>query len=152
MAMIDIVELMATSDNVLNVGFTDPSEISQSLDTVSQTVTAHPVPSRSIILDKSTFAKSSRGNTTVYSVPFEEFSILNVSGEDKLQGLTGPAVGIVIGKKLEVSYEGGETEVFETGMVFFVGANTPVEFKGDVDVWMAFYDGSEKVGGQVGKQ
>lgn len=147
---------MATSDNVLNVGFTDPSEISQSLPIVSKYVKAQPSPASSIKLAHTPFSKSSQGNISVYSVPFEEFSIMRVTGSDEMKGLSGPAVGIVTsGKGVKVTeVDSGKGLELDEGMVFFFGANTGSKFELEegAEVWLAFYDGDKEARGQVGKQ
>lgn len=154
---------MATSDNVLNIGFTSPSEIAESLLIVSKTVSAQPTPASSIILSHSTFSKSAQGKITAYSVPFEEFSIMRVSGSDEMRALSGPAVGIVtegegvvVGETGQGEQEGknGKGLTLDQGMVFFLGANTATRFDlpEGAEVWLAFYDGDKEAGSQVGQQ
>ncbi|KAK8847508.1 mannose-6-phosphate isomerase, class I [Kwoniella newhampshirensis] len=142
----DIVELMAISDNVLNVGFM-PSEEKDTVSLVAQTVTCTPKSIPEIKLDSQPFSsKSSTGKTTVYSTPFEEFSILRIQGDDTLKALDGPAVAIV----LEGDWSAGDVQAGEgskveggEGTVLFVGAGTETKWsvKDKGEVWMAFYDG-----------
>lgn len=141
----EIVELMAASDNVLNVGFT-PDKNSTKL--VAKAITAKPMPAEEILLKKETYHKGQEGHTTVYAVPFEEFSILHVQGSETLQPITGPGIAIVT--------ESEETMIGETkaprGSVWFVGAGSELKVKGKGEVWMAFYDGDKQSAGEVGKQ
>jgi mannose-6-phosphate isomerase len=152
---------MATSDNVLNIGFTSPSEIAESLPIVSRAVSAQPASASSIILSHSTFTKSANGNITAYSVPFEEFSIMRVSGSDRLKALSGPAIGIVTqgrGVRVEEQGKGGGGDGsgldLDEGMVFFLGAGTDAcfELPDGAEAWLAFYDGDKEARGQVGEQ
>ena len=115
-------------------------------------MTATPKLPESIKLNSSTFKKGSKGNTTVYATPFEEFSILQVSGQEKLEALNGPAIAIVTEGKVSITESGskGEAEAAEAGTVFFIGAGADVEFSAGGVVWAAFYDGDEN--SQVGKQ
>jgi hypothetical protein len=80
---------MAASDNVLNVGFT-PDKNSTSL--VAKAITAQPSPVSDILLKRQTYHKGKQGNTTVYATPFEEFSILRISGSETLEPLNGPGI------------------------------------------------------------
>lgn len=113
-------------------------------------MTATPKLPESIKLQSSTFKKGSKGNTTVYATPFEEFSIMQISGEEKLQALNGPAIAIVTEGKVSITESGSQREASEAGTVFFIGAGADVEVSAGGVVWAAFYDGDES--SQVGKQ
>lgn len=133
----------------MNVGFT-PDKDSTSL--VAKTMTATPKLPESIKLKSSAFKKGSKGNTTVFATPFEEFSIMRITGEEKLQALNGPAIAIVTEGKVYITdaESGSKGEAAEAGTVFFIGAGADVEFSSGGVVWAAFYDGDENP--QVGKQ
>ena len=137
--MTDIVELMAISDNVLNVGFLPDQESKDNTRLVAQAMTARQTDPGSIILSHQPFSKGTKGNTEVYSVPFEEFSILRISGEEDLEPLDGPMIAIVTSG--EVSLGQGEEKAGE-GSVWFVGAGTRLQVSGGGEVWAAFYDAS----------
>ncbi|ORY20918.1 putative mannose-6-phosphateisomerase [Naematelia encephala] len=141
----EIVELMAASDNVLNVGFT-PEKDSTSL--VARTVSGTPHTPADLKLKSQSFSKGSKGHTTVYAVPFEEFSILRIDGQEVLAPLSGPGIAIVTESKGTV-VAGNEAK---SGSVWFVGAGSELVVEGDGVVWMAFYDGDQESKGQVGKQ
>lgn len=134
---------MCDSDNVLNVGFTPDKDDTK---LVARTMTAAPMAPEAIKLPSSTFKKGSKGNTTVYATPFEEFSIMRIAGEEKLQALNGPAIAIVTEGSVSLN---GESKA-EAGSVFFLPAGTDVEFSAGGEVWAAFYDGDENK--QVGAQ
>nr|XP_031858234.1 mannose-6-phosphate isomerase, class I [Kwoniella shandongensis]KAA5525306.1 mannose-6-phosphate isomerase, class I [Kwoniella shandongensis] len=140
----DIVELMAISDNVLNVGFMPASE-KDTISLVAQTVTCTPKSIPEIKLASQPFTKSSSGKTTVYSTPFEEFSILRIEGDDSLKALDGPAVAVVLEGEWSVTDGKGQTkEGGGEGTVLFIGAGTETKWSGKGEVWMAFYDGDAK--------
>lgn len=132
---------------MLNVGFT-PDKDSTSL--VAKTMTATPKKPESIKLASSTFDKGSKGNTTVYATPFEEFSIMRISGEETLKALNGPAIAIVTEGEVSISESGGKSEKVGAGAVYFIGAGADVEISSGGEVWAAFYDGDENK--QLGAQ
>lgn len=146
----EIVELMAASDNVLNVGFT-PDKNSTSL--VAKTITAKPQSIPEIRLKHELYHKGIKGNTTVYTVPFEEFSILQIKGEETLKPITGPGVAIVVKSDgTTISGDSLKDAKAPKGSAWFVGAGTELQVGGDGEVWMAFYDGDAKSADEVGKQ
>lgn len=140
---------MAASDNVLNVGFTPEKD-----DTVlvAKTMTCKPMPAAEIMLKRQQFHKSAKGNTVVYSVPFEEFSMLHVKGDDVLAPLSGPGVAIITEGEGVSLGEKGQSQKCDTGSVWFVAAGVELEVKGGGEVWMAFYDGDTASNDEVGKQ
>jgi mannose-6-phosphate isomerase len=139
---------LISSDNVLNVGFT-PDKDSTKL--VAKTMTATPKSPSSIKLASSAFTKGTKGNTTVYATPFEEFSIMRIAGEEQLQALNGPAIAIVTEGQVSITETGKDSaSPAEAGTVFFIGAGADIEFSAGGEVWAAFYDGDEN--SQVGKQ
>lgn len=143
---------MAASDNVLNVGFT-PDKNSTTL--VAKAITAQPSPVSDILLKRQAYHKGKQGNTTVYATPFEEFSILRISGSETLEPLNGPGIAIVTeseGTTLLDSQSSDSPVKAPRGSVWFLGAGTRLEVQGKGEVWMAFYDGDEKSGNEVGKQ
>jgi len=130
------------------VGFT-PDKDSTKL--VAKTMTATPKTPSSIKLASSSFSKGTKGNTTVYATPFEEFSIMRIAGEEQLQALDGPAIAIVTEGQVSVQETGKKSiSPAEAGSVFFIGAGANVQFSAGGEVWAAFYDGDRN--SQVGKQ
>jgi len=138
---------MAASDNVLNVGFI-PSSDKDSTRLVTQTVSCTPQSPSDLLLEKQPFHKGTKGHTTVYAVPFEEFSILHIEGSESLKPITGPGVAIVTESK--GTRVGGQEA--PRGSVWFVGAGEELTVDGDGEVWMAFYDGDGKSAKEVGQQ
>ncbi|WVR04735.1 mannose-6-phosphate isomerase, class I [Kwoniella sp. DSM 27419] len=146
----EIVELMAISDNVLNVGFT-PDEDKDDPTLVTKTVTCSPKTPEELILKSQQFSKSKTGKTTVYSTPFEEFSILRIEGEDTLQAFDGPGIAIVIDGQWTITDESAsaqDSEWQDQGSVWFIGAGGETTFKpkdkDNSEIWMAFYDGAAR--------
>lgn len=130
------------------MGFT-PDKDSTKL--VAKTMTATPKTPSSIKLASSSFSKGTKGNTTVYATPFEEFSIMRIAGEEQLQALDGPAIAIVTEGQVSVQETGKKSiSPAEAGSVFFIGAGANVQFSAGGEVWAAFYDGDRN--SQVGKQ
>jgi hypothetical protein len=76
---IEIIELMATSDNVLNVGFVSQSE-KDSIDTFVEAVTCEPKDGEEYKLKRSEWNLSSGAGAGVYQVssPFFRFSLAKV--------------------------------------------------------------------------
>ena len=143
---------MAASDNVLNVGFTPDKD---STHLMARAVTTTPKTRSELILKSQPFSKGKLGNTIVYSTPFEEFSILHVSGTESLAPLGGPGIAIVTEAKGTMVWDRNERQApaeAERGSVYFVGAGTELGVKGEGEVWMAFYDGDKGSQDEVGKQ
>ncbi|WWC86801.1 mannose-6-phosphate isomerase, class I [Kwoniella dendrophila CBS 6074] len=147
----EIVELMAISDNVLNVGFT-PDEDKDDPSLVGKTVTCQSKTPKELILNSNKFSKSNKGNTVVYQVPFEEFSILNIKNDDSLKSFDGPAIALVLNGQWEISQsstkksEEDKVENAEEGYCYFIGAGTETTWKNvsknkdEAEIWIAFYD------------
>jgi mannose-6-phosphate isomerase class I len=164
----EIVELMATSDNVMNLAFVPPSE-KDDVNIFVDAVTCEPKPGEAYKIQRSKWAKSSGSGATVYKVsqglpvfynavladrppschsikvPTEEFSIYHVQQEGPviIGGLSGPSVAIITATPTsggKLTPRGEDPIDVERGMVFFIGAGTEVEYSGGVDAWAAFFD------------
>jgi len=139
----DIVETMATSDNVLRAGLTpkvrDVPNLVGSLTYRSSPGSKHHVVPES-------FAP----NTQLYDPPIPEFSVLRMTlgeGEtEEHQPLGGPSLGIVTRGTGSIKWEGDEMVIRE-GTVFFVGAGAGVVFRtgegGEgIEVYRAYVEAS----------
>ncbi|KLO17398.1 mannos-6-phosphate isomerase [Schizopora paradoxa] len=138
----DIVETMATSDNVIRAGLTpklrDVPSLLENLTYVAAESTKHivaPKPFGTI--------------STIYDPPIPEFSVVRarLSGvpEEVHDALKGPSLFIVTegSGKLTWEGEGGEDgEELSAGKVFFVGANTRIRFEttATLEVYRAFVE------------
>jgi len=146
-----IVELMATSDNVMNLAFVPPEE-KDDVNIFIDAVTCEPASGESYKLARTRFSKSIAEDTeeegaTVYKVPTEAFSIYHVpkSGEITILPLTGPSIAIITSTSTSTSSskitEKGEQPMdVKEGQVYFIGAGTEWTVGDGVEVWCAFYD------------
>ncbi|EJD35520.1 mannose-6-phosphate isomerase [Auricularia subglabra TFB-10046 SS5] len=120
----DIVECMATSDNVLRAGLTpkprDVEALLRSLTYSAGLPDMHRVT-------PTAFQGESTSTSKVYDPPVPEFSVLAthlfVRETEKQRAFKGPSVGIVTSGGGKATWEGGELSLRE-GSVFFVGAET----------------------------
>ena len=126
--VIDIIETMATSDNVVRAGLTPklrdiPNLISGLTYTASD-------PSKHVI-DPQAFDSSKF--TELYDPPIPEFSVLRVhltsSGSENHRAVNGPSILIVTEGSGKITWDGdggkGSLEV-SAGRVIFIGAKTPI--------------------------
>ncbi|KIR33080.1 mannose-6-phosphate isomerase, class I [Cryptococcus deuterogattii MMRL2647] len=149
----EIVELMAISDNVLNVGFT-PRDSKDDPSLVAKAVTYTPKAVKDLLLDASQYSKSQNGRTTVYSTPFEEFSIMKIAGDEVLSPLDGAGVAVVLEGEWTVEDQegtkrGGEGADGEggEGTIWFIGSGAKTKWTakgGKGEIWIAFYDKTAK--------
>jgi mannose-6-phosphate isomerase len=172
---IEIIELMATSDNVLNVGFVSQSE-KDSIDTFVEAVTCEPKDGEEYKLKRSEWNLSSGAGAGVYQVsspffsfftcqsglrnlvdqvPTEEFSLYHVRPDPDrsttIKPLHGPTVLIVTEGQGAITQivDGFRTDVqVKRGQVYLVGADTEVEYEKGLEVWASFWDDQEE--GQTG--
>jgi mannose-6-phosphate isomerase len=114
-------------------------------------MTATPQSPSSIKLASAKFDKGTKGRTTVYVTPFEEFSIMRISGEETLEALDGPAIAIVTEGTVAISESGQKSgSPAGKGTVYFIGAGAKVDISAGGEVWAAFYDGDKNP--KLGKQ
>ncbi|KAG7529927.1 hypothetical protein FFLO_05332 [Filobasidium floriforme] len=153
-----IIELMATSDNVLNLGFVPAAE-KDSVDLFIDAVTCEPKSGEEYKLSKQEWKLSSGAGATIYKVPTEEFSLYHVDGDAQksttIKPLNGPTVCIVTavnttaGKitqtgTVDDSSARAEVDDIKRGQVYLIGAGTEVEFAPGVEVWASFWDDQEQ--------
>lgn len=125
--LVDIMECMATSDNVVRAGLTPKLRDVPTLTTML-TYTSSP-PSEQILPP---VGFRSTKHTTLYDPPIEEFAVL-LTGlaegeEEKVERIDGPSILIFteIGGEVTFSSEGETVSVKREGQVFFVGAGVEV--------------------------
>ncbi|KAI0593217.1 RmlC-like cupin domain-containing protein [Biscogniauxia sp. FL1348] len=127
----DIVECMARSNNVLNVGFCPPADRNNA-DLFADTLTfkAHSKADVTLASQKST--KSKNGKTVVYKPPMSEFDMLKVdlaAGDmEEITASEGPGVMIVT-SGVGVMYADGVEFQLKQGYIFFVGPGVPVKWE-----------------------
>ncbi|KAF2221991.1 mannose-6-phosphate isomerase [Elsinoe ampelina] len=127
----DIIECMASSDNVIRAGFTPKFK---DVDTLTNTLTYSyaPISEQKMaptdypFVTLNQIAYTSSSSATLYDPPIEEFSV--VKTDLKQQGakatfepIEGPSIIICTGGSGKISV-GPKEEVVKEGHVFFVGA------------------------------
>ncbi|KAH7102234.1 mannose-6-phosphate isomerase [Auriculariales sp. MPI-PUGE-AT-0066] len=120
----DIVECMATSDNVLRAGLTpkprDVTALLHSLTYKSGLPDIHRVFPKPL---------STTGTSLIYDPPVPEFSVLSTQlaagASEKQRAFSGPSLAIVTSGSGTVLFDGGELPLRE-GSVFFVASGTEV--------------------------
>ncbi|KAI0969029.1 RmlC-like cupin domain-containing protein [Xylaria arbuscula] len=127
----DIVECMARSNNVLNVGFCPPAD-RNNVDTFANTLTFKAHSKDDVILASTKFNKSKNGKTVVYKPPMSEFDMLRTDlGQGENEEITasdGPGVLIVTSGKGVLHADGQEFELSE-GFIFFIAPGVDVRLE-----------------------
>ncbi|KIJ41488.1 hypothetical protein M422DRAFT_255393 [Sphaerobolus stellatus SS14] len=133
----DIVETMATSDNVLRAGLTP--KVRDVPNLVSSLTYTAADPSHHIVYPT---ASPKSPNTLIYDPPIPEFVVskTNLGGgdTDALESVEGPSIAIVTGGSAKI----GELDVAE-GSVVFVGAGEEVAVQAGnagLEVFRAFVE------------
>jgi mannose-6-phosphate isomerase len=138
----DIIECMATSDNVVRAGLTPKL---RDVDTLVSMLTYEAGPGSKQLLQPEVFGED--GSTLVYDPPIAEFSVLKVDLDEgkstSHRPISGPSMCIVTEGKGAASWGEGEVE-FERGDVLFIAADKGVEWKAAIklQVFRAFVEAS----------
>ena len=138
----DVIECMASSDNVIRAGFTPKF---QDVDTLCEILTYDHDPPEQQLLQPTDYpyatlnskAYSSASECLLYDPPIEEFSVirtvLKASGaKATFEGIAGPSVIICTGGNGRISV-GPKTEEVKEGWVYFVGATAEVVLESSED-------------------
>lgn len=136
----DIMECMATSNNVVRAGLTPKlRDVNTLVDMLTyETAPADAQLMKTTSLDEAPF-------TTVYDPPIEEFSVARVhlsNGKStKHRALNGPSIIVVASGSGSLDNQ-GQSETLGTGEVLFVGAGTPLEIKSSssLEIYRAFVE------------
>ncbi|OJJ62767.1 hypothetical protein ASPSYDRAFT_145924 [Aspergillus sydowii CBS 593.65] len=128
----DIIECMASSDNVVRAGFTPKFK---DVDTLTDMLTYSYAPIEEQKLEPADYpyvvlnapAYSSASESLLYDPPIEEFSVVKTDlrrtrAKATFDSLTGPSILICTGGEGKITV-GHKTEEVKEGYVFFVGAN-----------------------------
>ncbi|KAL9032149.1 MAG: hypothetical protein Q9180_006670 [Flavoplaca navasiana] len=136
----DIIECMASSDNVVRAGFTPKF---QDIPTLTSMLTysyapiseqkMNPVDYPYVTLNRTAYSSSS--SATLYDPPIEEFSVVKTELNDKgakatFEAIDGPSVIICTAGSGSISV-GPKTEKVKAGYVFFVGATAECVVESD---------------------
>jgi mannose-6-phosphate isomerase len=134
----DIIECMASSDNVIRAGFTPKF---QDVNTLTEILTYDHEPAEKqylvpvdypyVKLDRAAY--SSGSSSLLYDPPIEEFSVVRTllkdGGKATFEGIAGPSIVICTTGSGKISV-GPKTEEVKEGYVFFVGATAEVVLEG----------------------
>ncbi|KAJ8473188.1 hypothetical protein ONZ51_g8024 [Trametes cubensis] len=127
----DIIECMATSDNVVNAAFDAPESLASQVQTFVDMLTYTARPVSHWALPREAYPHSREGRTIKYDPPLEEFIVLGTmldnksAKEERLGAVGGPTIGIVTkGKaRITVSRDHEQLELDEGGVVFIPPGN-----------------------------
>lgn len=141
--MIDIIECMATSDNVVRAGLTPKL---RDVDTLVEMLTYEAGPASQQLLRPSQFNNSPTDQ--LYDPPIDEFSVIKIAlegeGKTSQRAIEGPSVCVVTKGQGKVAWTGGEggDEEVKKGDVVFIGAGEEVEWEGKdgLEVFRAFVE------------
>eukprot|EP00842_Homolaphlyctis_polyrhiza_P000167 jgi/Hompol1/1150/HPOL_004469-RA len=130
----DIVECMATSDNVVRSGLTPKFK---DVDTLVSMLTYNYGPADAQILRGERF--NSMPSSTLYNPPIDEFAVALIrlsaahaaASVEKADPIKGPSIAIVTEGAGTISSHGQDNVVCDAprGAIFFIAADTPVTFK-----------------------
>ncbi|GKZ34073.1 mannose-6-phosphate isomerase [Aspergillus brasiliensis] len=128
----DIIECMASSDNVVRAGFTPKFK---DVDTLTEMLTYSYAPIEEQKLEPTDYpyavlnasAYSSGSSSVLYDPPIEEFSVVKTDlkkagAKATFDALVGPSILICTSGTGKITV-GHKTEEVKEGYVFFVGAN-----------------------------
>merc|ERR1711939_1174463 len=147
----DIMECMATSDNVVRAGLTPKL---RDVPTLTSMLTYTYGPSDSQLMAPKPFRSPSKC-TTEYNPPIEEFSVLLIDtregGAEEHPALEGPSILIATelhgdSAAAKLTFEGPsgeqkeELEIKREGQTFFIAAGTKVSFEGKFIAYRAFVE------------
>jgi mannose-6-phosphate isomerase len=143
----DIIECMASSDNVIRAGFTPKF---QDVDTLTEILTYDHGPPEKQLLEPVDYpyvrlnstAYSSGSECTLYDPPIEEFSVVRTvlkkqSAKATFDGLGGPSIVICTSGSGMISV-GPKQEELREGWVYFVGASAECVIESASDDMVTF--------------
>ena len=140
----DIIECMARSNNMLNVGFC-PTVERNNIDLFLASLTFRPHTSKDALLPVEIFNRCRNGKTKIYSPPLAEFSVLKIElAEDEaeyLDPLDGPAILLSFNGEISTSSK-GKTLDLQEGCVCYILPGNEVEVKASstADVYIFFVE------------
>ena len=143
----DIIECMASSDNVIRAGFTPKF---QDVNTLTEILTYDHDPPEQQLLQPVDYAYvklnrdaySSSSSSLLYDPPIEEFSVVRTVLKDAgakatFEGVAGPSIVICTSGSGKISV-GPKTEDIKEGWVYFVGATAELVIESDSEELVTF--------------
>lgn len=137
---LDIIECMASSDNVVRAGFTPKFK---DVDTLTSMLTYSYAPISEQKMNPTDYpyctlnstAYTSSSSCTLYDPPIEEFSVVKTDLNKKgakvtFESIDGPSIIICTSGKGKISV-GPKTEEVQQGWVYFVGATATCVLESD---------------------
>jgi mannose-6-phosphate isomerase len=144
---LDIIECMASSDNVVRAGFTPKY---QDIPTLTSMLTYSYAPISEQKMSPADYpyvtlnstAYSSNSSAVLYDPPIEEFSVvkteLNKTGaKATFEGIQGPSIIICTKGSGKISV-GPKSEEVKEGYVFFVGATAEAVLESTSESFVSF--------------
>ena len=138
----DIIECMASSDNVIRAGFTPKF---QDVDTLTEILTYDHDPPEQQLLQPVDYsyvklnrdAYSSNSSSLLYDPPIEEFSVVRTAlkkagAKASFEAVAGPSIVICTTGSGKISV-GPKTEDLKEGWVYFIGATAELVIESDSD-------------------
>ena len=137
--MVDVVECMAASDNVVRAGFTPKYK---DIPTLTTMLTFNTAPADEQKMRPTKFQNCRY--STLYDPPIEEFSVVRTElkdAEEKMAPIDGPSLIIVTSGNGTLSGSGSVFELKE-GSVWFIGAGDEITLKskGEIVTHRAFVE------------
>jgi mannose-6-phosphate isomerase len=143
----DIIECMASSDNVIRAGFTPKF---QDVNTLTDILTYDHNPPEDQLLQPVDYpyvtlndkAYSSNSESLLYDPPIEEFSVVRTvlkkdGAKATFEGLAGPSIIICTSGEGTISV-GPKREDFKEGWVYFVGATAQLVVESSAEEMVTF--------------
>ncbi|KIW63321.1 mannose-6-phosphate isomerase, class I [Phialophora macrospora] len=143
----DIIECMASSDNVIRAGFTPKF---QDVNTLTDILTYDHNPPEDQLLQPVDYpyvtlndkAYSSNSDSLLYDPPIEEFSVVRTAlkkdgAKATFEGLAGPSIIICTSGEGTISV-GPKKEDFKEGWVYFVGATAQLVVESSAEEMVTF--------------
>lgn len=145
--MADIIECMASSDNVVRAGFTPKF---QDIPTLTSMLTYNyaPISEQKMspvdypYVTLNTTAYSSSSSAILYDPPIEEFSVVKTDlkttgAKATFQAIQGPSIIICTSGSGNISV-GSKSERVEEGFVFFIGATAECVLESQSDSFTTY--------------
>ncbi|KAI0197008.1 RmlC-like cupin domain-containing protein [Astrocystis sublimbata] len=129
----DIVECMARSNNVLNVGFCPPAD-RNNIDLFANTLTFKAHSKEDVILPSEPSDKSKNSKTVVYKPPMNEFDMLRTvmegSESEEITASDGPGVMIVTSGQGTLHADGSKFDL-SAGYIFYIAPGVDIRIQSD---------------------
>ncbi|WVO18557.1 mannose-6-phosphate isomerase [Cryptococcus depauperatus] len=139
----DIIECMATSDNVVRAGLTPKY---RDVSTLVSMLTYEAGPGNKQLLQPTLFQPDDE-STKLYNPPIEEFSVLRIELAKGTKAthrkVEGPSLAVVTEGKGAVSVSGTQKKIeLQRGEVIFLGAGSAVEWEAfeNIEIFRAFVE------------